>query len=99
MLLGFSDGIDSAAAVTAIAIDAFGPEEISAVSLPSALTLADGTSVPLAEAKAVKLGIRFSENLILSPVSALSEALGLTIAAPEGRWSDRTCRPASADCC
>jgi len=84
VLLGLSGGIDSAAAVAAMAADALGPEEIRAVSLPSALTLADGTSVPLTEARAVRLGIRLSENPILSPVSALSEALGPAISAPEG---------------
>jgi len=73
VLLGLSSGIDSAA-VAAMAADALGPEAIRAVYLPSALTLA--------EAQTVRFKIRLSEIPLLSPVPALSEALGPAIAAP-----------------
>lgn len=72
-LIGLSGGIDSAV-VAAIAAEAFGPENVIGIALPSAISSQHSKDDAAALAK--NLGIEYHEVAIADTVSAAESALG-----------------------
>ncbi len=72
VVLGLSGGIDSAL-VAALAVDAFGADQVQAVMMPSAYT--SRTSLEDATALAKNLGIRLDDISIVPGINALSDML------------------------
>jgi NAD+ synthase (glutamine-hydrolysing) len=83
-LIGLSGGIDSAV-VAAIAVEAFGPENVIGIALPSAIS--SQHSRDDAEALAKNLGIEYHEVPIADTVKAAEAALGPLF---KGRKADVT---------
>ncbi len=71
--IGLSGGIDSSL-VLAIAVDALGAENVTAVRLPSRYT--SGQSNDLADEQALKLGVHIETIPIAAPFEGFLEALG-----------------------
>ena len=80
VVLGLSGGIDSAL-VAALAVDAFGADQVQAVMMPSAYT--SQTSLDDATALAKNLGIRLDEISIMPGIKALSDMLAEQFAGTE----------------
>ena len=74
-VLGLSGGIDSALALT-VAVDAIGPQGVTAVSLPSRYT------APMNRKDAAILADRLGVRLIELPIEDLAAAYGAVLAAP-----------------
>jgi len=83
-LVGLSGGIDSAL-VTAIAVDALGPERVWTVAMPSRYTA--GMSNEDAQLQAARLGVRHSVLPIEAPFAAFGQTLAQEFA---GRAPDIT---------
>ena len=83
VLLGLSGGIDSALTL-AIAVDALGPEHVTAVMLPSRYT--SGLSLREAHAQAQTLGVRYLDL----PIESAFEAFDGTLDKACGALSDVT---------
>ena len=94
-LLGLSGGLDSAL-VLAIAVDALGAENITAVRLPSRYT--STASNDLAQEQAQALGVRLLTLPIEATVAAALQTLHLP-SANHPASSRRTSRAAPAACC
>lgn len=84
VLIGLSGGIDSAV-VAAMAVDAFGPENVHTLMLPYRYTSAQ--SLHDAKECAHRLGVRYDVVAIGTPVDAANEQLGPVFA---GRPADIT---------
>ncbi len=83
-LIGLSGGIDSAV-VAALAAEAFGPENVIGIALPSSISSQHSRDDAAALAK--NLGIEYHEVAIADTVSAAEAALGPLF---EGRTADVT---------
>ncbi len=92
-LVALSGGIDSAV-VGVIAAQALGPENIVAVSLPSAISSPHSKADALALANS--LGVRFETIGIAEAVAACEAALARSLRAGPGTSPRRTSRPGSA---